>query len=165
MFGRATSAYLEGGQPPTRQGSGPCAYRLPKTGNTIITYGGIATSDGIPTNRNLEAFCTSRIIEVTPRKEVAFDLRIEGTSKDNPVPLSSFRADFLPGAQICPYCFGGFVLVTWREDGGSQDRCPRLYCRRSRSSRLLSCSRLHSVGHQEFCKVHGGLPQLRELDA
>ena len=72
------------------------AYRLPKTGNTIITYGGIATIEGVPTNRNLEAFCTSRIIEVTPQGEVVFDLRIEDKSKDHPIPLSSFRADFLP---------------------------------------------------------------------
>ena len=54
------------------------AYRLLKTGNTIITYGGIATTDGAPTDRNLEAFCTSRIIQVTPQKDVMFDLRIEG---------------------------------------------------------------------------------------
>lgn len=73
------------------------AYRLPKTGNTIITYGGIATIDGVPTNRNLHAFCTSRIIEVTPQKEIVFDLLIADNSKTDPVPLSSFRADFLPG--------------------------------------------------------------------
>lgn len=72
------------------------AYRLPKTGNTIITYGGIATIDGVPTNRNLDAFCTSRIIEVTPQKDIVFDLVIADTSKTDPVPLSSFRADFLP---------------------------------------------------------------------
>lgn len=73
------------------------AYRLPRTGNTIVTYGGIATIDGVPTNRNLEAFCTSRIIEVTPQKEVVLDVRIEDTSRNDPIPLSSFRADFLPG--------------------------------------------------------------------
>lgn len=73
------------------------AYRLPRTGNTIITYGGISTINGVPTNRNLDAFCTSRIMEVTPQKEIVLDLRIEDTSKKDPIPLSSFRADFLPG--------------------------------------------------------------------
>lgn len=72
------------------------ALRLPQTGNTIITYGGIATIDGVPTNRNLEAFCRSRIIEVTPDKQVVFDMWIEDESKNDPVPLSSFRAEFIP---------------------------------------------------------------------
>jgi len=72
------------------------AYRLKETGNTIITYGGISTIDGIPTNRNLEAFCYARIIEVTKNNEIVFDLMIEDQSINNPVPLSSFRADFIP---------------------------------------------------------------------
>lgn len=72
------------------------AYRLNKTGNTIITYGGISTIDGIPTNRNLDAFCKARIIEVTKDNEIVFDLIIEDQSTDDPVPLSSFRSDFIP---------------------------------------------------------------------
>lgn len=72
------------------------AYRLNQTGNTIITYGGISTIDGIPTNRNLDAFCHARIIEVTKDNEIVFDLMIEDGSAENPVPLSSFRSDFVP---------------------------------------------------------------------
>lgn len=72
------------------------AYRLNKTGNTIITYGGISTIEGIPTNRNLEAFCKARIIEVTKDNEIVFDLMIEDQSTDDPTPLSSFRSDFIP---------------------------------------------------------------------
>lgn len=71
------------------------AYRLKQSGNTIITYGGISTIGGVATNQNLEAFCSARIIEVTKNNEIVFDLIIKDESSDNPVPLSSFRADFI----------------------------------------------------------------------
>jgi hypothetical protein len=72
------------------------ACRLPNSGNTFITYGGVCTIDGIPTGNNVDGFCRSRLIEVTRDKEIVFDLWIDSTASDNPVPLSSFRSEYLP---------------------------------------------------------------------
>jgi hypothetical protein len=72
------------------------AYRLPQTGNTFMNYGGICTIDGVPTGNNQEGFCRARLMEVTPEKEVVFDLWIESSDENNPVPLSSFRSEFVP---------------------------------------------------------------------
>lgn len=72
------------------------ACRLPNSGNTFITYGGVCSIDGVPTDNNVEGFCRARLIEVTRDKEVVFDLWIDSTASDNPVPLSSFRSEYLP---------------------------------------------------------------------
>ena len=72
------------------------AYRLPRTGNTFMNYGGICTTDGVPTGDNREGFCRARLMEVTPEKEIVFDMWIDSSGEDNPVPLSSFRSEFVP---------------------------------------------------------------------
>ncbi len=40
-------------------------------------------------------FCRARLIEVTPDKEIVFDMWIEDTGSD-PMPLSAFRAEHYP---------------------------------------------------------------------
>ena len=72
------------------------AYRLPKTGNTFMTFGGICTIDGIATNDNRGDMCRARLLEVTPEKEIVFDMWIDGINEDPPLPLSSFRAEHFP---------------------------------------------------------------------
>jgi hypothetical protein len=72
------------------------AYRLPKTGNTFMNYGGVCTIDGVPTGNNNEGFCRARLMEVTPEKEIVFDMWIDSSGEKNPVPLSSFRSEFVP---------------------------------------------------------------------
>tara|TARA_B100000315_G_scaffold256476_1_gene302486 strand:+ start:127 stop:1386 length:1260 start_codon:yes stop_codon:yes gene_type:complete len=71
------------------------AYRQPKTGNTFMTYGGICTIDGEPSANIEEAFAQARLIEITPDKEIVFDLWIDASDEDEPLPLSSFRAEFV----------------------------------------------------------------------
>lgn len=72
------------------------AYRLPKTGNTFITYGGICTEDGVPTNDNIRGFCKIRLMEITPDKDIVFDMWIDGSDESRPVPMSAFRSEFIP---------------------------------------------------------------------
>ena len=71
------------------------ALRLPMTGNTLITYGGIVTVDGKPADAADAGFCRSRVIEVTPDGDVVFDLWVDGAGEDPPIPLSVFRAAHL----------------------------------------------------------------------
>ena len=73
------------------------AVRLPETGNTFITYGGIVTKDGVPHMDVETGFCRARLIEVTPDNEIVFDMWIEDTGSD-PMPLSAFRAEHFPEA-------------------------------------------------------------------
>jgi len=70
------------------------AFRLPETGNTLMTYGGIVTVDGVPGDIAETGFCQSRIVEVTPSGEVVFELHIDGSA--NNLPLSAFRAEHYP---------------------------------------------------------------------
>ena len=72
------------------------ALRLPKTGNTLITYGGISTIDGKPTFANQTSYTHARVIEVTPKDEVVFDLWIETPDRPDVEPLSIFRSEFIP---------------------------------------------------------------------
>lgn len=72
------------------------AYRLPRTGNTFMNYGGVCTIDGVPTSDNRTGFCRARLMEVTPEKEIVFDMWIDGSNQDPPLSLSSFRSEFLP---------------------------------------------------------------------
>lgn len=82
------------------------AIRLPKTGNTFITYGGICSIDGKPATgpdrfepgeavaRDRLDIC-ARLIEVTPDREVVLDLQIGGAPGD-PKALSAFRSEHVP---------------------------------------------------------------------
>ncbi len=72
------------------------ACRLPKTGNTFMTFGGICTVDGVPTSDNVEAFSTARLIEVTPRGDIVFDASIDDSGSAEPLPFSAFRAEHFP---------------------------------------------------------------------
>ena len=72
------------------------ALRLPKTGNTLITYGGVSTINGKPTLANHSSYTHARIIEVTPQKEVVFDMWIETPDAPGIDPLSIFRSEFIP---------------------------------------------------------------------
>ncbi len=72
------------------------AYRLPKTGNTFMNFGGVCTIDGVPTNDNRGGMCRARLLEVTPDNEIVFDMWIDGSDEDPPMPLSSFRSEYVP---------------------------------------------------------------------
>ncbi|MCH8917462.1 MAG: aryl-sulfate sulfotransferase [Proteobacteria bacterium] len=74
------------------------AYRLPQTGNTFITYGGIATLDGVPSGDNAHGLNRARLIEVSPGGEVVFDLWVDSGDRDPPFSLSVFRAEHIPEA-------------------------------------------------------------------
>jgi hypothetical protein len=71
------------------------AFRLPRTGNTVITYGGICSLDGKPANEPDGAAIRARLIEVRPDGEVVFDANIGGEPGD-PKALSVFRSEFVP---------------------------------------------------------------------
>jgi arylsulfate sulfotransferase len=71
------------------------AFRLPQTGNTFITYGGICSLAGKPANEPNGADIRARLIEVTPDNDVVLDLRIGGEPGD-PEALSVFRSEFVP---------------------------------------------------------------------
>jgi arylsulfate sulfotransferase len=82
------------------------AMRLPATGNTFISYGGICSIDGRPASgsdrfepgeaqaRDAMAI-RARLIEVTPDLQVVLDLSIGGEPRD-PKALSVFRSEHLP---------------------------------------------------------------------
>ena len=71
------------------------AYRLPKTGNTFITYGGICSIAGLPVAEPDGADTRARLIEVTPEKDVVLDVSIGGGA-DDPKAMSVFRAELIP---------------------------------------------------------------------
>ena len=83
--GQGTYACYQGG-----------AIRLPRTGNTFVTYGGIVDINGAPSDLAQSGFCRSRLVEVTNGGDVVFDMWIDGSGEDEPVPLSVFRAEHLP---------------------------------------------------------------------
>lgn len=68
---------------------------MPGTGNTFVNYGGVCTIDGIPSDNNREGFCRARLMELTPEKEVVFDMWIDASDDGDPMPLSSFRSEFV----------------------------------------------------------------------
>lgn len=72
------------------------AYRLPKTGNTFMNFGGVCTIDGVPTNDNRGGMCRARLLEITPHNEIVFDMWIDGSEEDPPMPLSYFRSEYVP---------------------------------------------------------------------
>jgi hypothetical protein len=72
------------------------AMRLPKTGNTFMTFGGICLKDGKPYGSNVNAFGRARLIEVTPQGEVVFDLQVDDSNATQPMAYSAFRSTYLP---------------------------------------------------------------------
>ena len=90
--------------------SGAC--RLPATGNTFITYGGICTADGVPAENPFVSHCIARWIEVTPGTpgETVFEMTVDDDSDEDPIAWSSFRAEHFPDLGA------GTAL---RESGGS----------------------------------------------
>ena len=76
--------------------SGAC--RLPATGNTFVTYGGICTADGVPAENPFVSHCMARWIEVTPGTpgEMVFEMTVDDDSAEDPVAWSSFRAEHFP---------------------------------------------------------------------
>jgi hypothetical protein len=71
------------------------AIRMPKTNNTFITYGGICSIKGKPVAESDSSDIRAQLIEVTPDKEIVFDLRVGG-GPDDPKALSVFRSEFVP---------------------------------------------------------------------
>ena len=76
------------------------ALRLPETGNTFMTFGGICFKDGKPTRDNGSgAFGMARLIEVTQSQDVVFDMSIDARTRDatndQASPFSAFRADLM----------------------------------------------------------------------
>ena len=72
------------------------ALRLPKTGNTFMTFGGICLKDGKPYGSNVNAFGRARLIEVTPQGEVVFDLQVDDSGATEPAAYSAFRSTHIP---------------------------------------------------------------------
>lgn len=72
------------------------AFRLPQTGNSFITYGGIVTDDGVPSDASGGGFCRGRLVEITPEGEMVFDMWIDASAEAEPIPLSVFRAEHIP---------------------------------------------------------------------
>ena len=72
------------------------AYRLPQTGNSFMTYGGICTADGVASDSNAGSFGRSRLIELTPDKEIVFEMWFDSSGETDPIALSSFRAEHVP---------------------------------------------------------------------
>jgi hypothetical protein len=56
---------------------------------------GDTTIDGVPTSDNRKGFCRARLMEVTPEKEIVFDMWIDGSGENPALSLSSFRAEFV----------------------------------------------------------------------
>ncbi len=74
------------------------AFRLPETGNTFVTYGGVCTVDGVPSGKVYEGHCLSRLIEITPGSpgETVFEMIVNDDSAEGAVGWSSFRAEHFP---------------------------------------------------------------------
>jgi hypothetical protein len=72
------------------------ALRLPATGNTFITFGGICTVDGVPSSDNVGAFGRARLIEVAPAGDIVFDASIDDSGSKEPGACSAFRAEHFP---------------------------------------------------------------------
>jgi arylsulfate sulfotransferase len=72
------------------------AFRMPGTGNTFITYGGICSIQGKPVGEPDGADICARLVEVTPENDVVLDLHVGGGPGD-PKALSVFRSEW--GAQ------------------------------------------------------------------
>jgi hypothetical protein len=71
------------------------AYYAAKPAPIGCHDGGICTIDGVPTSDIRKGFCRARLMEVTPEKEIVFDMWIDGSDENPALSLSSFRAEFL----------------------------------------------------------------------
>ena len=71
------------------------ALRLPTTGNTFITYGGICSIDGQPVDEPDGAETRARLVEVTDDKRIVLDVEIGGREGDSR-QLSVFRSTHIP---------------------------------------------------------------------
>lgn len=69
------------------------ARRLPETGNTFVTFGGVCTINGRPTADNVKGLNRARLVEVTPEGDVVFDLWVDGSRDEVPHSYSVFRAE------------------------------------------------------------------------
>ena len=73
------------------------ARRLPQTGNTILTFGGLCFLDGAPAGSNVGTWGCARILEVTPGGEVVLDIEIDDRDSQardsSPLAYSAFRSD------------------------------------------------------------------------
>lgn len=92
------------------------ACRLPATGNTFITYGGICSVNGNPSSGpdHLDGSdpglrdkldIRARLVEVTPDRQVVLDVRIGGEPED-PRKLSVFRSELAQAKTISPRYIG-----------------------------------------------------------
>lgn len=74
------------------------AFRLPRTGNTFITYGGVCSEDGKPSGRPEHSFCKARLVEVTAggEPEIVFEMWMDDSAAEDPATLSAFRAEYVP---------------------------------------------------------------------
>ena len=75
------------------------AYRLPTTGNTYITYGGLTyLDDGTPSDNNQVDRVRTRHVEVTggAAPEKVFELLVEDPSENDAIRWFSFRSEHLP---------------------------------------------------------------------
>lgn len=72
------------------------ALRLPVTGNTFGTFGGICFKNGAPAGTNVDTEGRARLIETTPDGEVVFDAVISASGSPDIPAISAFRAAHLP---------------------------------------------------------------------
>lgn len=73
------------------------ARRLPKTGNTLITFGGLCfDKDGKPAATHVGMRGAARILEVTSEGEVVLDIEVDDRAAAEPRAFSAFRADHMP---------------------------------------------------------------------
>lgn len=72
------------------------ALRLPKTGNTFGTFGGVCYEKGMPSDNNVGTDGEARLLEVTPGGEVVFDATIGAIGVPEMTAISAFRATHVP---------------------------------------------------------------------
>jgi hypothetical protein len=68
------------------------ALRLPQTGNTLITFGGMCFDNNVPSGSNVGTFGQAKILEVTPAKEVVLELTVKDQATEAPRAFSAFRS-------------------------------------------------------------------------
>lgn len=72
------------------------ALRLPATGNTFGTFGGICFENGKPSGSNVGSEGCARLIETTADGEVVFDASIDTFGHADIPAISAFRAAHMP---------------------------------------------------------------------
>lgn len=78
------------------------AIRMPRTGNTFITYGGICRRDGAPSDEAGNAEVEAKLLEVSAAGRIVFDLRIGDVAAGLP-GYYVFRSELAPpGLQMHP---------------------------------------------------------------